>query len=213
MALFNSKTIDCTIPWGDDLQVFPGDPVFTREWFCRIEDGKPCNVSKIGATSHGGTHVDAPLHYLIGGKDISQVDLATLIGPCQVIEIKKEQMEGNLITRKSLPDKFKYDRVIFKSYMSDAPGKFREDETAFSLDAAQHITKCGLKLIGTDSFSVETFGGDGAVHREFLSKDTVIIETMNLSKITPGDYNLLCLPLKVIGGDAAPCRCLLTPMN
>ena len=210
--MITDKTIDVTVPWEKGMEVFPGDPEFFQEFVCLIDKGDVCNVSRIGASAHVGTHVDAPLHYINGGKDISQVPLTTLIGPCQVIEIKEDQMEGNLIPKSALPETFKHERVLFKTYNSKTPGKFRKDETALTLEAAQHITKSGVKLIGTDSFSVETFGGDGSIHRELLGKETVIIETLNLSQVQPGDYNLMCLPIKIVGGDAAPARTLLTPI-
>ena len=211
--MFTSKTIDVTVPMRNGMDVFPGDPEYKQEFAISIAAGQPANVSRITTTSHAGTHVDAPLHFIANGKDASQLCLETLIGPCQVIEVKDEQMDGTFIPRSVLPDTFKYPRVLFKTYMSKAPGKFRKDESGLSLEAAKHMTACGVKLIGIDSFSVECVGCDGSVHRELLGKEVILVETMDLSKVTPGYYNMICLPAKIVGCDGAHARTLLTPIE
>ena len=199
--------IDISVPLRVGMDVWEGDPPFERTLVCNLES-EGCNVSKLTLSSHSGTHVDAPVHFIAGGGGIEGIPLDVLIGKCQVLEISDEDLENNLVPRGAL-EKVECPRVILKTRNSRNPGVFSKDAVAVSLEAAKLINEKGVKLIGVDGFSVESYSGDGSVHRELLSHNVVIVETLNLSGVSPGFYELVCLPVNVVGGDGAPARALL----
>ena len=199
--------IDISVPLRVGMDVWEGDPPFERTLVCNLES-EGCNVSKLTFSAHSGTHVDAPVHFIAGGGGIEGIPLDVLIGKCQVLEISDEDLENNLVPRRAL-EKIECPRVILKTRNSRNPGVFSKDAVAVSLEAAKLINEKGVKLIGVDGFSVESYSGDGSVHRELLSHNVVIVETLNLSGVSPGFYELVCLPVNVVGSDGAPARALL----
>ena len=199
--------IDISVPLRVGMDVWEGDPPFERTLVCNLES-EGCNVSKLTFSAHSGTHVDAPIHFIAGGGGIEGIPLDILIGKCQVIEVSDEDLENNLVPRGAL-EKVECPRVILKTRNSRNPGVFSKDAVAVSLEAAKLINEKGVKLIGVDGFSVESYSGDGSVHRELLSHNVVIVETLNLSGVSPGFYELVCLPVNVVGSDGAPARALL----
>ena len=200
--------IDISVPLRVGMDVWEGDPPFQRELVCEISsDG--CNVSKLTLSAHSGTHVDAPIHYIPGGAGIEELSLETLIGRCQVIEIPDSALENNLITRESLANVIACDRILLKTRNSQTPGSFSKTAVAISLDGAKLLHEKGVKLVGIDGFSIEEYSGDGSVHRELLSHNLIIVETLNLSVVSPGFYDLICLPVKIQGCDGSPARALL----
>ena len=99
-------------------------------------------------------------------------------------------------------------RILLKTAFSGCTS-FREDYPSLTLDAAQYLTKAGVLCVGIDSFSIEAFICDGSVHRELLSHGCIIIELLDLSRVTEGDYSLFALPLRLTGLDGAPARVIL----
>lgn len=200
--------IDITVPLKKGMDVWEGDPEFESELVYTV-DNDGANVSKLILSAHAGTHIDAGWHYFNDKKGVDEIDIDTLIGKCQVICIDDEELEERKITVKSIMDKIASDRVLFKTSNSNNPGVFQKDAVALSLEAAQYLNQKGVKLVGIDGFSVENFYGDGTVHKELLSHDVVVVETLDLSHVEPGTYELMCFPMKIIHGDAAPTRAVL----
>jgi arylformamidase len=199
---------DISVPLRPGIDVWEGDPPFETELVFTIpKDGY--NASRLSLSSHSGSHIDAPFHYFDDGLPIDKVPLDVLIGPCQVISIPDSELDDERIVPASFASKLTHDRVLLKTSNSNRPGVFRRDAVALSIEAAQTLVARNVRLVGVDGLSVENAAGDGSVHKELLSHSIVIVETLDLSKIPDGVYELICLPMKIVGGDAAPVRAIL----
>lgn len=181
--------------------------------FFDVDKGDKVTLSRIEMTSHDGTHIDSPRHFIPGGPTIDTMDLDITLGPCRVIEIKDE----NSVTVKELePYKIKAgERIIFKTRNSPIVWSMRQYNGKFvtvSLEAAKYLVARKIKLIGFDYISLasaEPPENIGWVHEAFLKSGIFIIEALNLDGVKPGKYELICLPLRIEKGDAGPCRVIL----
>jgi len=205
-----AKLFDLTVPLSPHLPTFPGDPAFEVEPTFRIQDGHPCNVSRITMGSHAGTHVDAPYHFLESGTRVDELPLEILIGKARVVSVPardavdREDLEG-LDLRDDL-------RVLFKTRNSGQlrQPEFRQDFVHLTADAASYLAQIGIKLVGWDYLSIEKFGNrDFPAHHALLGAGVIVVEGLDLSQVEPGEYELTCLPLRLAGGDGAPARVLL----
>ena len=205
-----TRIYDVTVPLSDAVPTFPGDPRFQLEPAHRISDGKPYNVGHLSCGVHSGTHVDAPFHFIEGAATVDQLPLEILIGKARVIELSV--MHG--IDRKDLEA---YDlrddlRLLLKTRMSGQLGKreFQEDFVYLTEDAARYLVQAGIKLVGIDYLSIEKFGStDFAAHHALLGAGVVVIEGLDLSQVEEGEYDLICLPLRIVGADGSPARVVL----
>lgn len=162
---------------------------------------------------HASTHVDAPNHFVEGAKRVHELDFDKLLGDCKVIELDEKVPAIEAAHVENLET---VERVLFKTRNSkfwNEPEKgFREDFTYITPEAAKILVEKGCKLVGIDYLSVEKFGStDYQTHITFLKNEVVIIEGLDLRQVPPGHYELICLPLKYIGGagDGAPARTIL----
>lgn len=207
------KIFDVTVPISNGVPIYAGDPTANVEAASEISKGAPANVSKMCFGVHTGTHVDAPNHFIQGTRRVDQLELDKLVGPCRVVRIPDE---SDAVLPQDLDGLDGVERVIFKTRNSafwNEPEKgFREDFTYISPEAALLLTEMNVKLAGIDYLSVEKFGStDFATHLILLKREIVIIEGVDLRSVEPGDYELLCLPLKYLGGegDGSPARTVL----
>jgi len=181
--------------------------------FFDVDKGDKVTMSRIDMSSHDGTHIDAPLHFIPGGTTIDAMPIDTTVGPCRVIEIKDEKS----VTVKELePYKIKAgERILFKTKNSPGVWAVRQYAGKFvtiSLEAARYLAEKKIRLVGIDYISVasaETMENVGDVHKAFLSNGIFILEALNLAGVKPGNYELICLPLRIEKGDAGPCRVIL----
>jgi arylformamidase len=202
------RIYDVTWPVSPEMPVWPGDPPVRLERVKRMEDGAKDNVSHLACSVHVGTHVDAPLHFIVGGADTASLSLDTLVGPAKVVSLP----DADAITASLLVplDLRGVSRLLFKTSNSDLThARFVEDFVALTADTAQWLVERGVRLVGVDYLSVERFGGDGSVHRALLGAGVVVIEGLDLRNVSPGDYTLFCLPLKLAGSEGAPARVIL----
>ena len=157
-------------------------------------------------STHSGTHIDAPAHYLPGEQTIDRIPLERLVGPCRVLDL--HDVSG-LIGSGDLEGKIGgADRVLLKTWFSGSE-IFDPRYPGLDVTAAELILGHGISCIGIDSPSIEPFEGDGAVHRRLLGAGTVIIEFLDLSGVTEGDYFMAALPLRLKGLDGSPARVVL----
>ena len=202
--------IDISLPIREGMIVYEGDPGISVSPALALDRGDPANVSNLKLGSHTGTHMDAPLHFIGGAKSIDTLPLDLLIGPALVLEVDAER----LVEPKHLTDAriAKHERVLLKTRNSalwDRPG-FERNYVALSLEGARSLMDRGVKLIGIDYLSVEAFGAVGhPVHKLLLGAGIVIVEGLDFRRVTPGVYELYCLPLRIAGGDGSPCRAIL----
>jgi arylformamidase len=196
------KWFDVSRPLSMDMLVYPGDitPSFHQEKVGNYQ------ISDLHMSTHTGTHIDAPTHYLDQGDSIDTVPFDSLIGRCRVVDVSKT---GNRIAKDHLAGKIEgAERLLMKTVFSDIDF-FQEDYPCLSLDAAEFITSCGIKCIGIDSPSIESFNCDGSVHRTILSNGCLIIELLDLSVVNSGEYDMIALPLRLKGLDGSPTRVIL----
>lgn len=196
------KIHDISRPVFSEDIVFPGDlaPSFRQE-----ERGLYL-ISDLHMSSHTGTHIDAPIHYLKTGQTIDRVPLDTLVGPCRVIDLRDA---GNVIAARHISGRCGgAERILIRTGFSGKK-EFISDYPHLTYDAARLLTRQGITCIGIDSPSIEAYQCDGSVHRELLGHGCIIIELLDLSAIEEGDYDMVALPLRLSGADGSPARVVL----
>ena len=203
---------DISLPISEDLPVWPGDPKIELKKVSQIDDGEMANVTHISACVHIGTHVDAPDHFLGNGQTVENLPLDLLVGPVHVVELAPDlQISAEDLQKAGIPKGT--ERLLIKTansrFWTEDLNEFREDFIALDADAASHLVDLGIKVVGVDYLSVAPFNDPAPTHRILLEAGVLIIEGLNLSGIEPGQYTLLCLPLKIKGSDGAPARVLL----
>jgi arylformamidase len=202
--------IDISLPVREGMVLYEGDPDIAVTSALALERGDPANVSTLRLGSHTGTHMDAPRHFIEGAAGIDTLALDVLIGPALVTAVDTERLiEPSHLAAVGLEG---HTRVIFKTRNSALWDRatFVHDYVALSLDAAVQLIERGVKLIGIDYLSIEAFGAVGhPVHKALLGAGVVILEGLDLRRVSPGAYDLYCLPLRIAGGDGSPCRAVL----
>jgi len=211
------KIYDVTVPISSGTPIYEGDPPAEIDLCKSMAAGDAANVSQICMGVHTATHVDAPNHFIDGAARVHEIPLDLLVGPCRVIELSDEIMA---IEPEHLKDLANTERILFKTrnsaFWNNPQEGFRTDFTYISPAAARVLADSGVKLVGIDYLSVEKFGSeDFATHITLLEKSIVIVEGLDLREVPPGDYEIICLPLKYIGGggDGSPARTILRTMN
>jgi len=204
---------DVTVAISEDVPIYKGDPGVEVAPFKSIAGGDSANVSQISFGVHTGTHVDAPNHFVEGGKRVHEIDPTKLIGPCRVIGIDESVVA---IEPEHVGDITGVERVIFKTrnsqFWSEPERGFRSDFSYLTPATAKLLVENGVVLVGIDYLSIEKSGSPGhPVHVTLLEKEIVILEGLDLRKVSAGDFELICMPLKYIGagGDGAPARTFL----
>jgi len=203
--------VDISRPVGPATPVWPGDPPVSVEPVARLDAGDPAAVSRLVCGTHTGTHVDPPAHFLPGGATIDEVPLDVLVGPAVVAgPAGGERLDAAALAALDLPAGTT--RLLLKSgagggapAADPAAGLFG----AVTADGAAWLVERGVALVGVDTLSIEPETGDYPVHRTLLGAGVVIVEGLDLAAVAPGDYQLVCLPLRIAGGDGAPARAVL----
>ena len=213
IILKQMKIYDITFPISEKTPVFEGDPEVRIKLFSSFEAGDAANVSQICLSAHTATHVDAPNHFIDGAKRVADLSLETLIGRCRVVELDKSVQA---IEPKHIKDLENVERVLFKTrnsdFWNDFEQGFRRDFTYIEPETARILVEKGVKLVGIDYLSVEKFDCERAeTHIILLEKEVIILEGLDFREVPAGDYELICLPLKIAGGagDGAPARAVL----
>lgn len=175
--------------------------------------GDALTLSALSLGSHTGTHIDAPLHFVPGGATLDQVPLERFIGPARVLQVPDDVQAID----SAVLAKLKWrgaTRILFRTRSSAqkwmSSPEFHKDFPYLAPDAAKQLVDAGVQLVGIDYLSIEQFGASQPLtHKTLLGKGVVIVEGMDLSSVKAGDYDLLLLPLKLIGTEAGPARALL----
>ena len=206
-----SEWIDISVPLRNGMVHWPGDAPFDRRSTESIAGGAEANVSEISGSAHTGTHVDAPHHFIEAGSTIDAMPLAATLGRARVIEIRDpELIRGTELRGHAVQ---KHDRILFKTRNSSRCWKSDDFQKTFvhiPKETAAYLAECGVMTVGIDYLSVGGFESDGAeTHRILLAAGIWIIEGLNLEHVAPGEYELVCLPLKIVGSDGAPARAVL----
>ena len=206
------KYIDISVALHPDTPKWPGTPGFRLEWLKRLENGDECNNSRLDSDVHVGTHIDAPLHFVPGGKTVEQLTLDVLIGPAWVAYLPDvEAVTAADLSALALPDGT--ERLLLRtrnSLLWTADERdFQQYFVALTEDAAYWLVERGVRLVGIDYLSVQRFQDGPAVHQILLGAEVVVVEGLNLAAVEAGQYELICLPLKIMGAEGAPARAIL----
>lgn len=191
-----------------DLPVWPDDTRFAAErtW---DHDATPVAVSRFTMSTHGGTHADAPLHYARDGGTVEALDLDAYVGRARVVDARDA---GGTVTADWLAPHLEGTppRVLLRTFDRFPHGGWRSDFTAIAADAIDLLAAYGVRLIGTDAPSVDPEESKTLdAHRAVLEADMRILEGLVLEDVPAGEYELIALPLKLAGLDAAPVRAVL----
>jgi arylformamidase len=206
--------IDVSVTITPRLVVWKGEPQCRVEQVESMDEGGVCNLTRLAMSAHTGTHLDAPRHFIRGGAAMEAMPLEAMIGPARVVRIE----DPVAVTPRELPaDLRRGERILFRTRnssrdWSEAP--FAEDYVYVSKEAARVLAGAGVRTAGIDYLSVGGFHQDLIeTHQALLGAGIWVIEGLDLSKVEPGHYEMVCLPLKIAGSDGAPARVVLRPLG
>jgi len=201
---------DISPPITQHLAVWPGDTPLTREILADLSRGENITLSTLRATVHLGSHADGPSHY---GKDAPSIDQRALdyyIGPCQVIRVNVAR--ATRIAPSMFTDKITASRILFATGTYPDPQNWNNDFAALSVELIDFLDEHGVITVGIDTPSVDLFDAkDLPAHKAILRHNMSILEGLVLKDVPPGDYELMALPLPLVGFDASPVRAILRP--
>jgi arylformamidase len=188
--------------------VFPGDAAYAQAWNARIGPGCAVNVATLTLSPHTGAHADAPLHYDDDGAAIGAVALEPYLGRCRVIHAigRGPLVEWAHIAHglADLPP-----RVLVRTYACQ-PKVWDPDLAAFAAQTVERLADLGVTLIGIDTASIDPAASKTLdSHQVVRRRNLRVLENLVLDDVPEGDYELIALPLKLIGADASPVRAVL----
>jgi arylformamidase len=205
------KIHDISRPVDKGIPVWPGDTPYDFSFAARIRGGSSVNVGRVEMSVHTGTHVDAPLHFADGEADVASVPLETYCGPCVVADVRPSERG---IRPADLPAGLdgplrKAPRLLLRSY-AVRPDAFDEGMAHATPELAAWLGEHGVVLLGVDTDSMDAFDSkELPAHRALLAAGVAILEGIDLSRVEPGVYDLVALPLRLVGADGSPVRAAL----
>lgn len=216
MSIINNEWIDISVPVREGMPLWPGDPGLSFERVMDQSNGDVCTLTRASMSAHTGTHMDAPLHFVgssptYSSPTIDAMPLDATVGPARVIRIQhptaihRAEIEPYAIQ----PG----ERILFRTGNSDRDWgnlPFDEDFVFIARDAAEYLADRNVRAVGVDYLSVGGFRQDSVeTHVALLGKGIWIMEGLVLGCVEPGNYELVCLPLKWVGAEGAPARAML----
>ena len=204
--------IDVTIPLNSRIPTWPGSAGFRIRWAKRLKNGDDCNNSVFETDSHVATHIDAPYHFIENGETVDEISLDTLVGPCLVIDLPGVQkVSASELSAADIDASVS--RLLIRTDNSrlwtNGQTAFTKNYAALTADAADWLVSREIKLVGIDYLSIGGYADGVRTHQILLNAGIVAVEGLNLWKVAPGMYELICLPIKVQGAEGAPARVIL----
>ncbi len=203
---------DISISLGTEEITYPGDPEYKRETVLELGKDGAYELSRLTLSSHSGTHIDAPSHFIRHGIKIHELEPRRFILPALVVEIN----DPDVITRDELKSSFcGTGGALLLKTANSTQGKiqrrgFTKDYAYLTPDAARYCVERNISLVGIDYITIDKpGGGEFEAHHILLGNGVIILESINLRDVAPGRYTLLCLPLKIYNGEASPVRAVL----
>ncbi|MHC4213528.1 MAG: cyclase family protein [Planctomycetota bacterium] len=203
---------DITVAMESDVPVWPGSERMGLISISNLDEGDQFGVSKLTCDVHTGTHVDAPSHVLKFGSNVEELSLDTMLGTCFVAHLPEliHISTSELVNLEMPSDTI---RLLFHTdnsrLWSLGETEFNKNYCALTEDAARWIVDHGIRLVGIDYLSVQPYSGNDLVHQILLEAGVVVLEGLNLTGISSGNYELICLPIKLRGAEGAPARVVL----
>jgi len=210
------KWIDASVPLASGMVTWPGDPPVRIERAREIGHGSNANVSALSMGAHTGTHIDAPVHFREGALGVDRMPLELAVGRARVIAIHDPKaVDVPELRRHGIR---RGQKLLFKTRNSARAWKakrFVQDFVYLTTEAAQWLARRGVGLVGVDYLSVGGYQvkNGAAVHHALLDAGVWIIEGLDLSRVPPGPCELICLPLRIPGGDGSPARAIIRPLG
>ncbi len=208
------RLINVSVRLSEHTPTFPGNPPFACSPVKRTARGDSANVTALSLGTHTGTHVDAPRHFFESAPGVDALPLDVLMGRASVIEIPGPRRGIEAGDLAGIADGTA--RVLLKTGNSAlwAEGSFHQDFAYLDESGARLLVDRGVRLVGIDYLSIEQFKRPGApVHHLLLERGVVIVEGLDLSQVSAGDYRMYCLPLDIAGADGAPARVVLQQLQ
>jgi arylformamidase len=207
----SGRLIDVSVALERELPSWPGSTGHRTHRSMSIEAGDAANVTQLEMDVHAGTHVESSLHFLADGQPLSSVPLEELIGPAEVVEV-----DGSAVTPATLEAtgiRRDTSRLLIKTansarWHADHPA-FDPSYVALTEEAAGWLVDLGIRLVGIDYLSIQRYEDSPETHRILMRAGVVIVEGLDLTEATPGNYDLVCLPLRLSQAEAAPARVIL----
>lgn len=210
------QPIDISVSISPRLPLWPDSPAVGFDRRLDLARGDDATDTTLRFSAHTGTHVDAPAHFVKDGPTVDTLALSTLIGPVWVVDVQEvDAIDAAVLQRLNIPTDTR--RLLFKTsnsrWWAQNIGDFQTDFVALTADAAQWVVDHGIQLVGIDYLSIQRFYDGPQTHLTLLRAGVVILETLNLTDVEAGPYELCCLPLKLTGVEAAPARAVLLPIK
>ncbi len=203
---------DITPSITESFPVWPGDVPPRREVSMALERGDPVTLSALHATVHLGAHADAPSHYGLGAPGIDERPLDLYLGACQVMRLNVGQ--AALIGVGDLTGPTRAERLLLATATIPDPTRFNANFAGLQPALIEHLYENGVRLVGVDTPSVDPFHSkDLPAHRAILRHDLAILEGLDLAAVPEGLYELIALPLRLVGFDASPVRAILRSLE
>ncbi len=203
--------IDISVTLKSGMAHWPGDPAVDIKRINNMDTGDKNNLSILSMGAHAGTHMDAPLHFIKEGKGLDEIPLQAIMGKARVIEIEdNESIKLGELKKHNINSG---ERILFKTRNSErcwSIDDFIEDFVYIDNDGAEYLAEKGVMTVGVDYLSVGGYKKNGTeVHNILLGSGIWLIEGLDLSKISEGPYQLICLPIKIKKSDGAPARAIV----
>jgi len=207
------KMIDISIDLSKDTIVYPGDPV-PKIWLrIKMANGDIANVGQMNVGTHHGTHLDVPFHFGEGKETVETIPLEYFFGDALVIDLTKVNKCITAADLSKVKNISKFKKVLFKTQNSLKflkQKKFAKNFIYISGDAAEFLVNKGIKTVALDYITIDPYGSEAfPAHHTLLRAKIVVVEGVNLEKVSPGKYTFACFPVKIKNADGAPCRAVL----
>ncbi|MGN6372932.1 MAG: cyclase family protein [Solirubrobacteraceae bacterium] len=207
----SAKLHDISMPLDGSTPLWPENPGFRTEPFMSISSGDEANVTKLSMDVHTGTHVDAPRHFIETGATVDVLGLDPFVGRAYVLDTEAAGAIGaTMLAEAGIPSDA--ERLLLRTANSAKPVEpiFDEDFAALAPDGAQWLLdNLELKLVGIDYLSIQRYADPPDVHLSLLGAGVAILEGLRLGEVPTGCYELVCLPLRLMGAEGAPARAIL----
>ena len=206
------KLVDISIPIRDAMTVYRGNPPVRIRRAMTLQRGG-VNLSELCLGSHTGTHVDAPSHFVKGGKGIDRVDLGRFIGPAWVADLRRVKggITADDLRKARIPRGSRRILLCTSNSRWWHPARaFRTDFVYLAPDGADWLAERSVLLVGIDYLSIEGYRAPGApTHKRLLGAGIPILEGVDLFNVRPGRWQMAALPLQIANGDAGLTRAVL----
>jgi arylformamidase len=199
---------DVTLPVSTALAGWPGDAAYRFDWSCTRAGGASVNVGQVSCSIHTGTHIDAPFHFDDGGATTDRLRLEPYLGPARLIDRTGRSLIGRSdlagVNLEGTP------RLLIRTGGWKDHRRFPEGIPVLSEDVPAYLAERGVILVGLDVPSMDVLDSKMLpVHHALARHGIAILESLDLSNVPEGVYELIALPLKLVGADGSPVRAVL----